>query len=676
MSARWFDELCDELALAGDGPSLFLVDRADDAQLPALLRALHARFGDPALATTVAELRSLPAHRIVVFAPALDEFESLNRARPLLRESRLRVVCWCDSQRSRLFAERASDVYDWVSRYLECPPAVHRLAVWQMRRWARSEEPYVELHGRHWRSVLDAMNEPWVEVPADVLDDYQRTIDFVRAHPGTRLASSAPGDNLDYFAGARLVAAALTETRPLPVVLVGDGHLRWFKRVDSEAPSLRELLDAQHGVPSPLALGERAALGRELLELEPPIELQRPIPSDNDPALASFWDRYDAAREDHHPIGMDPSYRLLDLSTFIGSGRSDRTVPVDQWWAAINDWELLHLSDVFASWAREALPFVDRNPELVRGVLMGSEEQTLLALAPLSVRDHGSSSTEIRATRSLSLMERMQRALLSGQYREPARWLDDGRATLDSLTDEVDRWFASYARWLAGESRAHDELTPLRDLPPTLSWLAAQEALDRTGTTERLQPRRRFDVVEIEATERWLPIVHMARYDAYFPAPHVEEPDSIAAIQPTPAERRGRLIDLRARVLRGELAMERRDFDLADRQLRAGVDAMQYWLGPNHPMTLVAQAMYGRMFALLGSFSRALSLLDDAASALDQQLGAMHADTLRVRLELARVRADDPRVERARVGLQDHLRARFGADSPLLRAALVAFAAQ
>jgi hypothetical protein len=297
-----------------------------------------------------------------------------------------------------------------------------------------------------------------------------------------------------------------------------------------------------------------------------------------------------------------------------------------------------------------------------------------LALAPIAAT--AQRDVDSRATRSLALIERLQRALLSGQYREPSRWLEEQRATPGSQAEEIERWFASYARWLAGESRAHDALTGLRDLPPTLAWLVEQESLDRTGTSEHLRPRERFDIVEIEATEEWLPLVHMARYDAYVSAPHVEEPSRVAELQPTPGERRGRLIDLRARVLRGEVAMERREFDLADQQLKQGIDAMHRWLGPEHPMTLVAQAMYGRMFALLGSFAKALSLLDDAAIALEQQLGAMHADTLRVRLELARIRADDERIGRARCGLPEQLRARFGPDSPLLRAALDAFAAQ
>jgi hypothetical protein len=675
MSVSWLDEICDELALADEAPTLVLVDRAHDAQLPALLRALHQRFGEPALATTVAELRALPAHRIVLFAPALDEFETLNRARPLLRESRLRVLCWCDPRRSRLFAERAPDVYDWISRYIECPPAVHQLALWQLRRWAKREEPYIELRGEDWRAVLDAMNEPWIEVPADVLDDYQRTVDFVRAHPGARLASSAPGRAFDYFAGVRLVAAALTERCPLPVVLVG-GRLRWFKQIDSEAPSLREINEARRAARSPLALSEFAALGRELMEREHPAGAQSPIPSEGDRLLEALWDQHDSDREGNHPIGMDPSFRLLELASFIGSGRSAEKLSIDQWRRAISSWELLQLSDIFASWTRENLAFVGANPEFVRGLLIGAEEQSLLELAPIEARARSDADSTEGATQALSLIERLQRALLSGQYREPYRWLEAERATLGSLTSDVDRWFASYARWIAGESRAHDELTEFRDLPPMLAWLAEQESLDRTGTPKHLRSRERFDVVEIDATEEWLPIVHMARYDEYVPAPHVEEPSTVGETRPTAGERRGRLIDLRARVLRGEVAMERRDFDLADKQLNAGVAAMDRWLGPTHPMTLVARAMQGRMYALLGSFERALSLLDNAASALEQQLGAMHADTLRVRLELARIRVDDPRVDRARVGLHDQLRARFGPDSPLLRAALSAFAAQ
>jgi hypothetical protein len=665
MDRAWLDEICDDLALADDSPTLILIDRACDAQLPSLLRAVAARFGEAALATTVRELRALPAHQIVVFAPDLSEFEALNRARPMLRELRLRVLCWCDSSRSRLLAERASDVYDWISRYVECPPVPHSLALWQMRRWEASAEPYVELRGADWRAVLDGMHEPWIEVPYDVLDDYQRTVAFVRAHKGHRIASRAPGDHLDYFAGVRLIAAALTEQCPLPVTLVGAASMRWFKAIDSVAPSVSEIIEARRDSRASLPIAELAALGRELLSNEAPSAVALPVPTAGDAKLEAAWDRFDEAREGNHPIGMDPSYRLLSLSRQIGSGRSTRVVPVEQWWPEVTDWELLQLSDIYAHWASEGLQFVRANPEFVRALLINAEERSILELAPLDTND--------ATTAPLALLERLQRALFSGDYASAQRWLAAQRAPSANVADEFERWFAPYAQWLAGASRASDALPPLRDLPPMLAWLAEQERLDRKGDGEHLRSRSRFDRVEIDATEEWLPLVHMARYDERVVAPHVEEPNDVAGEQPTTGEARGRLIDLRARVLRGELATEQREFDVAERQFTAGIANMRRWLGDAHPMTLVSRAMHGRMFALLGAHERALSLLDHAANALDQQLGALHADTLRVRLELARVRANDTRVLRARVGLIEQLEARFGDESPLVRSARALF---
>ncbi|MFO0559210.1 MAG: hypothetical protein U0269_14435 [Polyangiales bacterium] len=379
-----------------------------------------------------------------------------------------------------------------------------------------------------------------------------------------------------------------------------------------------------------------------------------------------MWDEFDRKQAENPPISMDPSRRLLSLCSMIGSGRRTESIASTRWSQRIADWEMHELSDIFASWHREALPFARSNAGLVQGVLTNADERvdSMLSVDELLNTFQQEASEAARdALASVAVVAWASHSLARGDLRaaqrELRRALGDARFAASSRS-----WMTDLVDWLAGDAHGSRTWLPPADLPPMLEWLAVQESLDR-GEDPIVSRKEHVHRSSIDAIETWLPLVHQARYGQGLAAPHVEEPNDIELLTPTIGEERGRLLDLRARVLRGELAMETGLFDVAERQLELGIAQMTSALGAQHPMTLVAIAMRGRFFALLGSQQRAEHLLRDAHSLLAQQLGAAHQDTLRVRLELARLSTVSSTVEAARDGLQAALAARFGDRSPL-----------
>ncbi|MBL8681798.1 MAG: hypothetical protein JNK05_21705 [Myxococcales bacterium] len=665
----WLDEIVGELDLVAHGPLLLLVDKADDAQLPALLRALEARGAPPVLSVTVRGLVQSPPGSVVLYAPDPAEMAALNAARTVLRDRRLKVLLWCDEPRTRALYEGASDVYDWISRYIECPRGVPLFPVLRVKRWTEEGIPYVELQGSRWREVLDATGERWTEVPHEVLDEYAKTVAFVRAHPGERFCVRELG--LEFGRCVRLVVAARSEGTMLPVAHVGEVHLRWYRRVQAEPVGFPLLIERSPN----LAASDAAGLGVELLHFEDGVSawtgLARPVPAEGDPVLESLWQRYDDEREDGHPIGMDPSYRLRAMVDALGDARRQEQVATGDWYDWLLGVETLYFGDVLAEWVREEVPFAKSNPVLLgAGMALAGERvpspptpAELIALVRAQ-RDE----LDRRALCSIVGLLWLSHSLQRGEY----RWAYDGFAQIEHESFPwMDETLRALAAWLSGELPGEKLRIGAAILPPIVDIAMTQAELD-CGPHVRPDGRTPHPWFhEWFGDDELLGWVHSVRYRETPASEHLPT-DELPALPEgeSVAERRGLLHAWRRRLLNAEVALEEGAFDRADDGLQRAFEGLVRHAGEQHPMTLYALAMRGRLFARLGAHERAGDLLRRALAALAAQLGPTHPEALRVRLELARI--EDGSVEgvaSARSGLIDALERRFGPRSPLTQSA-------
>lgn len=710
MSAlEWFTDAVDELELADDRGTLVLIDKADDARLPELLHELERRSLRPALCTRADELYEVAPGSVVLLQPEPEEFSRLNMARPVLRERRLRVLLWSDAERTQKLSQQASDVYDWVSRYIECPRGVPLHALVRLQDWIARGEWYVGLQGERWREVLDATGEPWCEVPREVLREYATAVAFLRANPGKRLV--AKDFEFDHRAATRLVVAALTENAPLPVVFTGEHGLLWFRQAQTESVSVSMLQSAIERLPASSPWSASVALGPDLLSFalehdegpaapsepsqqpgnEGPPGGAVPCASRNQPAsLAALHRLYDQRHENDRPIGMDPSVRLERATSSLGSGRSERQIPASQY----SDWSFEvvadDLDDILEHWVAEGLAFVRNNPLLIEWTFTlvgaplhaGLATETQLDLPSEAIpRD----ASEHCAVRVAEAVVQLCRVLQDGTYQLARAHLTAAPPAPHDCLLETD--LPRLSRWIsAHEPPDHSFCRHLESSEATL-YFRAPELL-------RVAIHRSFDLGHPTPRARsllWLPywptdeytqalaLLYERRYALAEPSEasklltgeghHATKLDAIAP-HSSSRERRGYLSALSLRLLHGEALTELGAFDLALESLTRAQTEMTRWLGPTHPQTQLAINSTGRLYALLGATARALPLLRDSWAALAERIGPRHPDTLRARLELARLPdASLPDVARAREGLVDDLAVMFGEASPLTRCA-------
>jgi hypothetical protein len=100
---------------------LALVDRANDAELGTLVRALVADHPDLRVLTEAAQVEQVPHGSVLVLAIRPEDATWLNMARPIFAERALRVVLWSHAEVTASLARRAPDFFDWVGRRFECP---------------------------------------------------------------------------------------------------------------------------------------------------------------------------------------------------------------------------------------------------------------------------------------------------------------------------------------------------------------------------------------------------------------------------------------------------------------------------------------------------------------------------------------------------------------------------
>lgn len=670
----WLDDLVSELDLVDQGAALLLVNNADNAQLPSLLRALENRGTMPVLCVSSQVLSSVTVGSVVVYEPQPEDMASFNMARPVIRERLLKILLWCDAERTRLLAERAPDTYDWISRYIECPRGVSQHAVLRLKRWTESGESFVELEGDRWRDVLDATGEQWVEVPAAKLENYATTVEFLRANRDKRVFAKGVGHSLYWWGAVRLVIAAMTEGFRLPVVFVGESWLRWYREFHTEPVALGELVELSAHNLFGLPASDAAALGVQLLHFEEGRKrwggLTRPVPTGDDDVLESLWSQYDAVRERNRPLRMDPRYQLLQVVGLLGSGRRSEVVPIHQWDRWMQDDRVLQVVDVFAGWVSADLPFAKSNPMLTHLLAALAGEPSKPAPTPnelhLQLRAlEGSADRERFAVAVATLW--LARSVQSGHFRFAAESVK-AFESLAQVAAAFPTWLKSLAAWLAGDLAWGCEWDVPIVLPPSLWLLSVRGALDVGVDLQSLAPNA-FALYEMaDAVLYFLPTIHQSRYDVFvMPSPTRESEDfTLSGLTHLPGEERGLMHALQLRLLYGEAAMERGAFDIAESQIQRGLSEMRQSLGEEHPVTLYAQAMLGRLYALLGAHSGAAKLLRDSFTKLKTILGDTHPETLRVRLELARVfDSSIEAVAAARRGITIALEARFGSRSPL-----------
>ena len=126
---NWLDEL--RLSLRLRRPStLLLVTGAANAWLPTVLRTLRADGHTPQVCVRAAALLQVPAGRVALYLPSVDDLPALNEHRTSLTDRGLYVVFWCTTAMFRQLRLLAPDVYSLVANSYDGTPrlADHGLA--------------------------------------------------------------------------------------------------------------------------------------------------------------------------------------------------------------------------------------------------------------------------------------------------------------------------------------------------------------------------------------------------------------------------------------------------------------------------------------------------------------------------------------------------------------------
>ncbi|HSN97990.1 MAG TPA: tetratricopeptide repeat protein [Candidatus Nanopelagicales bacterium] len=120
---------------------LILVDRATDARLEELVRALVPEHPELEVYTEPQDLADAPVGSTHVLAARAEHAGWLNLQRPIFAERALKVVLWCDEETSAGLARKAPDFFDWIGHRVECPAGVARFAVRGLRCALRCRAP-------------------------------------------------------------------------------------------------------------------------------------------------------------------------------------------------------------------------------------------------------------------------------------------------------------------------------------------------------------------------------------------------------------------------------------------------------------------------------------------------------------------------------------------------------
>lgn len=111
---NWLDDLRLSLRLRRP-PTLLLVTGAANAWLPTMLRTLHADGHEPQVCVRAAALLQVPAGRVALYLPSVDDLPALNEHRSSLTDRGLYVVFWCTTAMFRQLRLLAPDVYSLVA---------------------------------------------------------------------------------------------------------------------------------------------------------------------------------------------------------------------------------------------------------------------------------------------------------------------------------------------------------------------------------------------------------------------------------------------------------------------------------------------------------------------------------------------------------------------------------
>src|SRR5687768_9579668 len=95
----WLERLRHILSLSDRG-IMVLVDRACDAQLGMLVRRLLPDYPDLEVHVKAGELDSVPPGSVVVYQPQTREMTALNLGRSLVADHQLKLILWCDTERT------------------------------------------------------------------------------------------------------------------------------------------------------------------------------------------------------------------------------------------------------------------------------------------------------------------------------------------------------------------------------------------------------------------------------------------------------------------------------------------------------------------------------------------------------------------------------------------------
>jgi hypothetical protein len=220
--SHWLDSLVVAIELSARGV-LTLVDRA----APARLREAYLRLRACTPATDVIidarQLAELPPGTTVILAlaPARsgEDLDWLNLNRPILADRRLNVVLWCELGMATLLAQRAPDLFDWISAWVDCPPAPVAHAVAEVRAAIRARACGVAWDGSGLEDAL-ATIRPGRPVRRVWVTSYQSMLDA--------LASRAPGwlvlEGVDTEFRLRRLRWAMAESGRRVIVFRRVGH--------------------------------------------------------------------------------------------------------------------------------------------------------------------------------------------------------------------------------------------------------------------------------------------------------------------------------------------------------------------------------------------------------------------------------------------------------------------
>lgn len=142
----WVDRIVKLFRLVERG-FLVLVDRAHDAQLGALVRALSVDHPALQVVTEAPRVEDAPAGSVVVLATRVEDALWLNIARPIFAKRALRVVLWSKAEVTAELSRRAPDFFSWIERHVECPGGPPPFAVAGLRAALRMRARAVAFRG-------------------------------------------------------------------------------------------------------------------------------------------------------------------------------------------------------------------------------------------------------------------------------------------------------------------------------------------------------------------------------------------------------------------------------------------------------------------------------------------------------------------------------------------------